>query len=85
MASYRVMAIGLLLENSDDIPRSLQSKMLYSLGVAQMELSCWRDATNSFRQALKENVLNVRAWVRLGESVIEGMKPRRPLGGITEL
>lgn len=77
MAGYRVTAVGLLLEDGKDIPRALKSKMLYSVGVAHMELADWRAATETFRKALGEDVFNLRAWVRWAQALVEcGKRPK---------
>jgi len=74
MAGFRVTAIGLLLDQYEDIPRPLRSKMLYSVGVAQMELADWTAAVKTFRGAIGEDVFNVRSWVRWGQTLLECRK-----------
>jgi glycosyltransferase involved in cell wall biosynthesis len=64
MAGYRVTAVNLLLEEAGDIPRSLRSKMLYSLGMAQMELADWPAAADTFRKAVREDIFNAKALAR---------------------
>jgi glycosyltransferase involved in cell wall biosynthesis len=85
MAGYRVTAVGLLLEDGEDIPRGLKSKMLYSVGVAHTELGDWRAARESFRQAVGEDVFNLRAWVRWGHALVECAKRPRYGDGVTEI
>jgi glycosyltransferase involved in cell wall biosynthesis len=85
MAGYRVTAVGLLLEDGEDIPRDLKSKMLYSVGVAHTELGDWRAARGSFREAVGEDVFNLRAWVRWGHAVVECAKRPKYADGVTEI
>jgi glycosyltransferase involved in cell wall biosynthesis len=85
MAGYRVTAVGLMLGEGKDIPRALKSKMLYSVGVAQMELADWKAARGTFRRAVADDAFNLRAWARWAQTLLESAKRPKYGNGVTEI
>jgi glycosyltransferase involved in cell wall biosynthesis len=74
MASLRVIAMSMLLDESGDITPQIRSKMLYSIGMSHIDLAEWKAACRTFRSSAKEDVLNLRSWVRCGQTFLESIK-----------
>jgi glycosyltransferase involved in cell wall biosynthesis len=70
MARNRVAAIQLVLREFPDIPARTRSRMLYSLGVSQLEVGNPEGALEAFTNSIATDVSNVRGWLRCGESYL---------------
>ncbi len=71
MALNRANALRFLIRTFPDIPTRLRSRMLYSLGMSDLERGDSRSAISDFLGSIGANAAQVRSWVRCCQSLIK--------------
>lgn len=71
MTNNRVKALRLLLDELSDIPPRARAKMLYSLGVNQLEIGDSSGALRVFVDSIKADTLRVRSWARFWQTIVK--------------
>jgi glycosyltransferase involved in cell wall biosynthesis len=71
MAHNLVKALQYLLESFSDISPRLRSRMLYSLGMALLDVGDSRGALNMFLKSVVADKSQFRSWVRCCQSLAE--------------
>jgi glycosyltransferase involved in cell wall biosynthesis len=79
MAHNRVKALQVLLEAFSDISPRLRSRMLYSLGMALLDVGDSRGALKVFVSSIVADKLQVRSWARCCQSLVETARERARL------
>jgi len=64
----RVKAYSLLLQEFEDIPSQIKSRMTYALGMSYAEIGDSRRAARAFVNSLRYDAFQVRAWPRLAQA-----------------
>jgi glycosyltransferase involved in cell wall biosynthesis len=70
MALNRAKAVRLLLDSFSGISPRSKSRLLYSLGMSQLEIGASRDAFRAFRGSIEANPVQIRSFLRCCQAVI---------------
>ncbi len=71
MAHNRAAAIRFLLESFPEIPRHLRSRMLYTLGMSDLEQGAAQSAIKAFADSIRADRTQLRSWMRCCQSLVK--------------
>jgi glycosyltransferase involved in cell wall biosynthesis len=80
MARNRVTAIRLMLDEFNDIPRRVRSRMLYSMAMSYWSLGDSRNALKELIESVEVDPLQCRSWVRCLQILLARPSDDIPIG-----
>jgi len=71
MAYNSAKALRLLLDEFPNIPPSVRSRMLYSLGMSHLKIGDSRSALKAFVDSIETDASHIRSWARCCQAAVE--------------